>query len=388
MAIDLEAYSRLVGHLYGGPLDGLALDAALVDLASVARVEKATIVDTFPDGRKAISAWAGMGPSAVDAYNAHFHKLDELIPITGAPPVAFTRRTASRHWPGYTGTEFFNDWADRHDNQQIALVTVSLAAGLRSSLVLVASSRDVGFGCVDQVALLRLMAPHLHRMMTIAARITRLERRSKQFLAALERWPYGIVVLDGQGRVLHVNGSALAIVRAKDGIRLTSRGLHAEAREADRRLGALIASALEFRSTKDPRSINTVRVPRPSHARAYLVQAVLMTGRPSSNGDAWSDSGLDEAMVMMIIVDPTREVRPHSDLLRLAFNLTRAEAMVASLTLEGRGLKAVADQLGLSIATVRTHLQHVFEKTGTGRQAELVNVLARLGPGLTLTHAG
>jgi DNA-binding CsgD family transcriptional regulator len=188
--------------------------------------------------------------------------------------------------------------------------------------------------------------------------------------------------------VLHVNGSALAIVRAKDGIRLTSRGLHAEAREADRRLGALIASALEFRSTKDPRSINTVRVPRPSHARAYLVQAVLMTGRPSSNGDAWSDSGLDEAMVMMIIVDPTREVRPHSDLLRLAFNLTRAEAMVASLTLEGRGLKAVADQLGLSIATVRTHLQHVFEKTGTGRQAELVNVLARLGPGLTLTHAG
>ena len=36
----------------------------------------------------------------------------------------------------------------------------------------------------------------------------------------------------------------------------------------------------------------------------------------------------------------------------------------------------VADALGLSGATVKTHLQHLFEKTGTRRQADLVKVVA------------
>jgi hypothetical protein len=36
----------------------------------------------------------------------------------------------------------------------------------------------------------------------------------------------------------------------------------------------------------------------------------------------------------------------------------------------------VAPVLGLSEATVRTHLRRVFEKTGTSRQADLVKLVA------------
>ena len=32
--------------------------------------------------------------------------------------------------------------------------------------------------------------------------------------------------------------------------------------------------------------------------------------------------------------------------------------------------------LGISEATVKTHLHHVFEKTGTGRQADLIKLIA------------
>ena len=45
----------------------------------------------------------------------------------------------------------------------------------------------------------------------------------------------------------------------------------------------------------------------------------------------------------------------------------------------GGGLQVVVDELKISLATARTHLQHVFEKTETRRQAELVRILAAWG---------
>jgi DNA-binding CsgD family transcriptional regulator len=40
------------------------------------------------------------------------------------------------------------------------------------------------------------------------------------------------------------------------------------------------------------------------------------------------------------------------------------------------GVPEVASMLGLSEATVKTHLQHVFDKTVTKRQADLVKLIA------------
>jgi DNA-binding CsgD family transcriptional regulator len=44
----------------------------------------------------------------------------------------------------------------------------------------------------------------------------------------------------------------------------------------------------------------------------------------------------------------------------------------------GDGIQACADRLGITRATARTHLAHIFRKTGTNRQAELVRLLSRL----------
>jgi hypothetical protein len=44
--------------------------------------------------------------------------------------------------------------------------------------------------------------------------------------------------------------------------------------------------------------------------------------------------------------------------------------------LHGLRLKEYAAHTGLSVDTIKTHLQHVFEKTGYRRQADLVRALA------------
>jgi DNA-binding NarL/FixJ family response regulator len=40
------------------------------------------------------------------------------------------------------------------------------------------------------------------------------------------------------------------------------------------------------------------------------------------------------------------------------------------------GIPEIAPMLGISEATAKTHLKHVFEKTGVNRQADLVKVVA------------
>jgi len=49
------------------------------------------------------------------------------------------------------------------------------------------------------------------------------------------------------------------------------------------------------------------------------------------------------------------------------FQLTPAELRVLFSIIEISGVSEVADVLGISEATVRTHLHHLFEKTCTGR---------------------
>lgn len=63
--------------------------------------------------------------------------------------------------------------------------------------------------------------------------------------------------------------------------------------------------------------------------------------------------------------------------LRRRFKLSKAEARVAKLLAEGLAPRIIADRLHVSIHTVRSQLQSIFQKTDTCRQAELTSRLLR-----------
>jgi DNA-binding CsgD family transcriptional regulator len=58
------------------------------------------------------------------------------------------------------------------------------------------------------------------------------------------------------------------------------------------------------------------------------------------------------------------------------FKLTPRELRVLFAIVEVGGVPEVAEVLGVSAATVRTHLARLFDKTGTSRQADLVKLVA------------
>ncbi|WP_188908398.1 helix-turn-helix transcriptional regulator [Salinarimonas ramus] len=61
-----------------------------------------------------------------------------------------------------------------------------------------------------------------------------------------------------------------------------------------------------------------------------------------------------------------------------AFGLTPAEARLCTLLGHHRDLRETASRAGISYETARNHLKRVYAKTGTGRQADLLELMTRL----------
>ncbi|MGB7098628.1 MAG: helix-turn-helix transcriptional regulator, partial [Xanthobacteraceae bacterium] len=65
-----------------------------------------------------------------------------------------------------------------------------------------------------------------------------------------------------------------------------------------------------------------------------------------------------------------------AELVANLYKLTPSEIRVLLAVVEHAGVRQVAKTLGSSEETVRSHLRHVFQKTGAKRQADLVKLLA------------
>jgi len=89
-----------------------------------------------------------------------------------------------------------------------------------------------------------------------------------------------------------------------------------------------------------------------------------------------SEPGTGHAAVAVVfITDPGETQSPVDSLFGDLYSLTRAETRLVSRLLEGGGLTAASEKLGLSRNTVHSQLASIFQKTGTRRQSELVRLL-------------
>jgi DNA-binding NarL/FixJ family response regulator len=59
--------------------------------------------------------------------------------------------------------------------------------------------------------------------------------------------------------------------------------------------------------------------------------------------------------------------------------LTRRESEVVLLVGTGMSNREIAQQLGLSVGTVKLHVHHIFRKTGAKRRSNLVVQMAARG---------
>jgi DNA-binding CsgD family transcriptional regulator len=85
------------------------------------------------------------------------------------------------------------------------------------------------------------------------------------------------------------------------------------------------------------------------------------------------DSGSRVAAVFIRDLEIRQTVPP--EVVAKLFGLTFAEARVVVELVKGKRPQEVAEDLGVSLNTVRNQLKQIFSKTNTGRQSELISLV-------------
>jgi len=212
---------------------------------------------------------------------------------------------------------------------------------------------------------LRLLRPHLSRIVTLAHEFRSAAQRGATDLLERARTPVLAIGFDGKVQwsspaALEAMGAHVSVVKGR---------LVASDHGQDARLQHLLGIATAARQPSG--QVNESAMMFSDGVRPSLVLEI--SAMPRSGVDAFSRVA---AVAFVRRLSEDRLIEPEM-LVRL-FGLTLAEARVAALIGSGLSGPIVAIRLGVSYETVRTHLARVFQKLSINRQAELVEILANL----------
>lgn len=347
------SFERLVELVYDAPLthDGWKPFLAALSERTGARAAGIKWL-AFPEAFRMVDV--GLDHAIQRAYAERYAGIDtwSQVPLAAGDDVFGDEMLPRRV---LEASEFYQDFCRTHEIHDIHKIVLSRTADRQVSIALLKPNRLSDPS--TERRLTRRLAPHIRRALSLSTQLAAAEDARHALGEALDLVNAAVFFLDHRRHVRFCTTAAEAIVARRDGIELVRGVLHATNLDDDRRLVAHLAG-----SSDAPAAI----VRRAGAAAPYRVFAVP---RPR---------GGDHRIAMHAIVTEAPMPRAIEALLRHGYALTAAELRVALLVGRGQSPKRAAEVLEVSWYTVRAQLRSVFAKMGVRRQAELVELIARL----------
>jgi DNA-binding CsgD family transcriptional regulator/PAS domain-containing protein len=255
-----------------------------------------------------------------------------------------------------TRSEFYNDFLRPQGSEEVLCVADKPHVdGICTTLVLAREQR-YGRWVPKDIKALTKVVPHLRRSLGINRQIGNLRVVNDLAEEALYRINRGLVLVDASGSVLFVNRAAERLFENRS-LRLERGRLQAPRASETTQLHRLVAETAQ-------RGIGGSLVIMQASGAPLLVSAAPMKGRSAPTPG-----------VILFVREIDAWSAPNLTSFTRYFGLTAAEAAMAVELTKADGVSAAAARLRISRATARTHLIHIFQKTGTRRQAELVRLM-------------
>jgi DNA-binding CsgD family transcriptional regulator len=199
--------------------------------------------------------------------------------------------------------------------------------------------------------------------------------RDDMLSATLDLLVVGIVLVDGESRIVHANCAGMRRLEEARAVRRSRGRLTASDPGAALALRGAIAQAA--RCGRQRSATTGIATPLPDADGRDLAAWVLpLAGALPQVPDApWSA----QAAVFLREIGDTPQLP--GELLARHYGITPAEYRVLMSLIQGMSPLETADALGCSETTVRTHLQHLFAKTRTRGQSDLIRLaMSALAP--------
>lgn len=263
-------------------------------------------------------------------------------------------------------TEYYNDWLRQQDVFYSSAAVVEKRND-RSFNVTLARSERAGAYTPEELQGIAVLMPHLQTGIALHRRLHRLDALAQASVGVLETIPFGIVLLDERGQVLHANSSAVALVRTSRLLHLVE-GSAVRARQPadDALLQRHLHSAMQTGKRRPGGAGGTVRLRGIDGAQLQVLVAPL---------PAWSSPFGQRSTAAIFLSDPRTLIGSLAGMLQALYGMTPAEARLTEAMVNGLTPQEFADRQQISLHTVRTQFKAAAARVGTNRQAELVRIV-------------
>jgi DNA-binding CsgD family transcriptional regulator len=179
----------------------------------------------------------------------------------------------------------------------------------------------------------------------------------------------GLFLIDGAGRIVHANTAGHMALKQADILRAVSGRLVANDPQANRTLADAFAAAGNGKTACGARGIAVPLVARDGNCHVAHVLPLTWGQRRKAGAGYAAAAALFIHKTALDTLSPVEAIAK-------AYKLTPTELRVLLTVVEAGGKPGAAKALGIAETTVKTHLGRLFQKTGVGRQADLVKIVA------------
>lgn len=304
--------------------------------------------------------------TARDRYNRHYGGLDKVM-------ARLSRSRAGSSFGCYElvdrdellRSEFYADWLRGIDLGDGLFLVLRRDASAMTTLSIGAPLRCEAFATAERKRMTELLSPHIRQALVIQSRLAMADAPFLE-CARAGHLEHPVAFVGDGGRLVHCSPRFVSVIEHA-GVsvfrgRIQANGF-AELAAIERALARALGS-------EDARTGSSVIL---GPGKPFEIKLHFIPLGESLLSAVWLDARA------LVIAEP-RAGSASAAWLRAAFGLTDAEATLALLIAsEPLGLRSIAGSLGVATSTVKTHLQHIFEKTGTSRQADLVRLIVQAG---------
>jgi DNA-binding CsgD family transcriptional regulator len=368
---DAEQVSSLIGDIYDAAIDPTLWNGVLRK-ARVFVGGSAAALFSKDAARKHLDVYYDDGGLDPHYKQLYFDKYAKLDPYTTGHVFAEIEEIVATAdllpYGEFLETRFNKEWAEPQLLVDFVCAVLDKSATSAAMFGVFRHARD---GRVDEAARrrMRLIVPHVRRAVLIGRAMDLKTAEAAQFADSFDGLDAGLFLVDATGRIVHANASGHAMLHERSVLRAASGRLVAIEADAAAALNEIFVMA-----GYGDAAVGTRGIAVPLRARdggCYLAHALPLTS------GARQRAGTGHAAVAALFVHKAELHAPSApEAIAKFYKLTPSELRVLLAIVQVGGVPETAAALGVAEATVKTHLHRLFGKTGTGRQADLVKLVA------------
>jgi DNA-binding CsgD family transcriptional regulator len=370
--VETEHLSKAVGDIYDAVLDPDLWPLALTGILQFVGGKAANFFwQDLSKERAGVFHSVGIDPVFLQSYFDIYTRFNPFYPAAAYfPPGEVFGSPEILPMSELIQTRFYNEWLKPQGLADTLAVNLEKSAKSVAALAIIWADED---GLVDESARrrLRLIVPHMMRASSISQVVAEHLRGNVALGAALDQIAAGVFLVDGAGRLVFANEPARNLLTTGDLLRDGPLGLAAIDQNANRALQSAL-TALGRSVIKSTASAILLKVEGHERWMAHVLPLNSSKGPRPAVGYS--------AVAAIFVRKAAIETASALETVARLYRLTGSELRVLSAVLEIGGVPDIADTLGISESTVRTHLKRLFQKTGSHRQVDLAKLVAAHSP--------